>query len=70
MRKIAINACAANGSGLRMDGEFTVVSKLQTLFMKHFNSLAPRVKPWVIQRLLTFDSMDRNLRCDHSVVSC
>ena len=26
-----------------------------------------RVKPWVIQSFLTFDSMDRTLRCDHFV---
>ena len=28
------------------------------------------VKPWVIQSLLTFDSMDRTLKCDHSLESC
>ena len=30
------------------------------------NPLTPRVKPWVIQSFLTFDSMDRTLKCDHS----
>ena len=32
------------------------------------NPLTPRVKPWAIQRFLTFDSMDRTLKCDHSAV--
>ena len=41
---------------------FTVV-----LFVK---PLTPRVKPWVIQSLLTFDPMDRTLKCDHSLESC
>ena len=36
---------------------FTVV-----LFVNPFTL---RVKPWVIQRFLTFDSMDRTLKCDH-----
>ena len=31
------------------------------------NPLTPRVKPWVIQIFLTFDSMDRALKCDHSL---
>ena len=34
-----------------------------------FNPLTPRVKPWVIQSCLTFDSMDRTLKCDHSLES-
>ena len=34
------------------------------------NSLTPRVKPWVMQSFLTFDSMDRTLKCDHSLESC
>ena len=34
------------------------------------NTLTPRVKPWVIQSFLTFDSMDRTLKCDHSLESC
>ena len=29
------------------------------------NPVTPRVKPWVIQHL-TFDSIDRTLKCDHS----
>ena len=33
-------------------------------------SLTPRMKPWVIQSFLTFDSMDRTLKCDHSLESC
>ena len=28
------------------------------------NPLNPRVKPWVMQSFLPFDSMDRTLRCD------
>ena len=34
------------------------------------NPLTSRVKPWVIQSFLTFDSMDRTLKCDHSLKSC
>ena len=26
--------------------------------------MTPRVKPWMIQRLLTFDSIERILKCD------
>ena len=36
----------------------------------HINPLTPRVKPWVIQSFLTFDSMDRTLKCDHLFESC
>ena len=35
-----------------------------------FNPLTPRVKPWVIQSFLTFYSMDRTLKCDHSLKRC
>ena len=28
-----------------------------------FNSLTPRVKPWVIQSFLTYDSIGRILKC-------
>ena len=34
------------------------------------NPLTARVKPWLIQSFLTFDSMDRTLKCDHSLESC
>ena len=34
------------------------------------NPLTPRLKPWVIKSFLTFDSMDRTLKCDHSLESC
>ena len=34
------------------------------------NPLTLRVKPWVIQSFLTFDSMDRTLKCDHLLQSC
>ena len=37
---------------------------------KALNPLTPRVKPWVIQSFLTFDSMDRTLKCHHSLESC
>ena len=33
------------------------------------NPLTPRVKPWVIQSFLTFDSMKRTLKCDHLLES-
>ena len=45
-----------------VDQYFTVV-----LFV---NPLTPRVKPWVIQSFLSFDSMNRTLKCDHSLESC
>ena len=32
-----------------------------------FCPLATAVKPWVIQSFLTFDPMDRTLKCDHSL---
>ena len=34
------------------------------------NPLTARVKPWVIQSFLTFDSMTRTLMYDHSLESC
>ena len=34
------------------------------------NPLTPSVKPWVIQSFLTLDSLDRALKCDHSLESC
>ena len=34
------------------------------------NPLTPRVKPWLLQSFLTFGSMDRTLKCDHSLESC
>ena len=48
--------------GKAVEQYFTVV-----LFV---NPLTPRVKTWVIQSFLTFDSMDRTLTCDHSMESC
>ena len=33
------------------------------------NPLAPRVKPLMIQSFVTFDSMDRTFKCDHSLES-
>ena len=38
--------------------------------MVFVKSLTPRMKPSVIQSFLTFDFMDRNLKCDHSLESC
>ena len=37
---------------------------------KLFNHLTPRVKLYMIQSFHTFDSMDRTLKCDHSLESC
>ena len=34
---------------------------------RQLNPLTPRVKPWALQSFLTFDSMDRTLKCDHSL---
>ena len=35
----------------------------------YFNPLTLRVKPWMIQSFITFDSMDKNLKCHHSLKS-
>ena len=35
------------------------------VFPFYSNPLTPRVKPWVIQSFLTFDFMERTLKCDH-----
>ena len=35
--------------------------------MQVINLLTPRAKPWVIQRILAFDTMDKTLKCDHSL---
>ena len=35
-----------------------------------FLALTSKVKPWMIQSFLTFDSMDRILKCHHSLESC
>ena len=40
------------------------------LGVKGLTLLTPRVKPWVKQSFLAFDSMDRTLKCDHSLESC
>ena len=40
-----------------------VYKKLFLLIIKACNPLTPRVKPWVIQSFLTFDCMDRTLKC-------
>ena len=37
--------------------------------LPHLNPLTPRVKPLVIKNFLTFDSMNRTLKCDHSLES-
>ena len=34
------------------------------------NPLTRRVKPWLIQSFLTFHSVDKTLKCDHSLESC
>ena len=35
-----------------------------------FSPLTPKVKHWVMQSFVTFDSKDRTLKCDHSLESC
>ena len=40
-----------------------------TCFVLIFKPSTPRVKLWVIQSFLTFDSMDKTLKCDHSLES-
>ena len=39
------------------------------VFHFHFNPLTPRVKRWVIQSFLSFDSKDRTLKCDQQLLS-
>ena len=38
--------------------------------MLFVNPSIPKVKAWVMVSFLTFDSMDRTLKCDHSLESC
>ena len=47
-----------------MNGSVDCDWKADSLYIL-FNPLTPRVKPWVIQSFLTFDSMYRTLKCDH-----
>ena len=35
--------------------------------LSFFSPVTPRVKPWVIQMFLTFDSVDRTLKCNYSL---
>ena len=48
-----------------------LVPTLQVYILTDLNSLlnplTSRVKPWVIQGLITFDFVDRTLKCDHSL---
>ena len=44
--------------------KFNIVPK------KPFDPLTPRVKPCVIKSFPTFDSVDRTLKCHHSLESC
>ena len=37
--------------------------------LKLHNPLTPTVKPWVIQSFLTFDFVDRTVKCDYSLES-
>ena len=46
------------------------LAEIRQLNMRLFNTLSPKVKLWVMQSFLTFDSMDRTLKCDHSLDSC
>ena len=47
-----------------------VVSSFEVCFTSSISPLTPRVKPWVIQSLQTFDSMNRTVKCDHLLESC
>ena len=51
-----------------MLGFFKVFFRLGRIFS--IDPLTPRVKRWVMQSFLTFDSMDRTLKCDHSLETC
>ena len=57
-----------------LEGSTLSVLALSLLTVQHkqndLNPLTPRVKPWVIESFLSFDYMDRTLKCDHSLESC
>ena len=57
-------------SGLtgRSDAVNPIMGKPSGKYLNH--SQTPRVKSWVIQSFLTFDSMYRTLKCDHSLERC
>ena len=55
--------CLARSTGRKDQSKSCIV-------IGQLNPLTPRVKPWVIQSFLTFDSMDRTLKCDHSMWCC
>ena len=48
---------------------FSLFFSLNIPFLQ-LNSLTIGVKLWVIQSFLTFDSIDKILKCDHSLESC
>ena len=50
--------------------DFSVSASVIYCQASGLNPLTPKVKPWVIPRFLTFDSMDRTLKCDHLLESC
>ena len=47
---------------------------IQAEVQRHFglfrSILTLTVKPWLIQSFINLDSMDRRLKCDHSLESC
>ena len=45
-------------------------TKKRNVLLQAVNPLTPRVELWVIQSFLTFDSMDRALKYDHSLKNC
>ena len=65
-----------NGCVTRIDSMFALEKKKEFVERPHHqaafksNPLTPRTKPWVIQSFLTFDSMDRIVKCDNSLESC
>ena len=64
-----IKAVLRNGTSFSLNvtpwqKNISSITKFNVLGQRRvLNPLTPRVKPWVIQRFLTFDSMDRTLKC-------
>ena len=52
------------------NGFVTLGSNALNFTVELFNPFTPRVKSWVIQSFLTYDSMNRTLKCNHSLENC
>ena len=52
------------------EASFTTATAVSPKKVTHIYSERSRVSPWMRQSFLTFDSVDRILKCDHSLKSC